>query len=216
VTYSASSSSSDDGNDDDGRHRSTVLLVRGTCHGERLNSFRSCEKGENTPARIIEVSMPTGVGGAAGEGGRQCSIRDLDAKCRLDYEQAWEHPAPRGNCNGGFAAFGGNDDDDEQLMMIALLGQGGIELFQKYSITTTTTLFPANLLLRAGYSSVYRHSPPTNTDAQSDYTRYAGFAAGRSPGLGGVIAAGRRSDYDAPQISEDGTGIRRQRRHQCS
>ena len=52
-------------------HRSTALLVGGTCHVEKPNSLGSCERGENTPARVVHVSMPTSRGGGClldGEG----------------------------------------------------------------------------------------------------------------------------------------------------
>mmetsp|Transcript_48068 Transcript_48068/g.102250 ORF Transcript_48068/g.102250 Transcript_48068/m.102250 type:complete len:522 (-) Transcript_48068:115-1680(-) len=172
---------------DDSTRRSTVLLVGGTCHVEKANSLGSCRKGENTPARVVEVSMSTEAG---------CSIHEPDAECDLKYENLWEHPNPRGDRNGGFATF-----DDKK--MIALLGQGGIELFHAH--VSNTPDHPN--LMHTTYSSVFHYSPPPKTDPRSDYARYAGFAAGSLPALGGVIAAGRRSDFDAPQRDEDGNII---------
>jgi len=172
-------------------HYSTVLLVGGTCHVEEPNSFGSCKKGENTPARVVEVSMSTNEAGG-------CSIHEPDAECHLEYTEVWEHPNPKGDRNGGFAMF-----DDQKV--VALVGQGGIELFRSIETTSTPNRLHQQNLLHTSYSSVFHHSPPANTDPRSDYARYAGFAAGHLPEKGGVIAAGRRSDYDAPQKDHDGT-----------
>ncbi|KAL7525851.1 hypothetical protein ACHAXR_003077 [Thalassiosira sp. AJA248-18] len=196
VTSSSSSSSggSNSDEDDDGSmmQHSTVLLVGGTCHVETPNSFGSCQKGENTPARVVEVTMNK----------HGCSIHNPDVECHLEYKQVWEHPDPKGDRNGGFATF--NDRN-----MIALLGQGGIELFQSVIESSIPTHSHSSMddeqsFLHTSYSSVFHHSPPSKTDPRSDYARYAGFAAGHSPSLGGVIAAGRRSDYDAPEKDANG------------
>ena len=181
--------------EDDGLHQSTVLLVGGTCHFEEPNSFGSCKKGENSPARILQVSMSKRTG---------CTIHSPDAPCHLEYTEIWEHPNPKGDRNGGFASFGNQQ-------MIALLGQGGIELFQPQSIQTDATSKDNSEgqtnFLGTSYSSAFHHIPPPKTDPRSDYSRYAGFASGKSPKLGGVVAAGRRSDYDAPQKDDDGNLI---------
>ena len=68
-----------------------------------------------------------------------------------------------------------------------LLGQGGVEIFD-----------PAEGGPSYGAVPAYRLVPPAKTDPRSDFARYAGFAAGHVPTLGSVVAAGRRSDYDAP------------------
>lgn len=179
---------------DSSTQHSTVLLVGGTCHAEKPNSLGSCKHGDNTPARIVHVSMSKEAGGG-------CSIHEPDADCNLEYTEVWEHPNPKGDRNGGFATF----DDQE---MVALLGQGGIELFESAESTTPKNnnikRVSRRKLLHSSYSSVFHDKPPTKTDPRSDYARYAGFAAGHLPTLGGVVAAGRRSDFDAPQKDSDG------------
>eukprot|EP00581_Thalassiosira_minuscula_P003364 CAMPEP_0183740118 /NCGR_PEP_ID=MMETSP0737-20130205/58783_1 /TAXON_ID=385413 /ORGANISM="Thalassiosira miniscula, Strain CCMP1093" /LENGTH=514 /DNA_ID=CAMNT_0025975103 /DNA_START=82 /DNA_END=1626 /DNA_ORIENTATION=- len=176
---------------DSSTHYSTVLLVGGTCHVEEPNSFGSCNKGENTPARVVEVRISTKDGGG-------CSIHDPYKPCSLEYTQMWQHPNPKGDRNGGFAIF--NDQK-----MIALLGQGGLEVFQSMgSSTPKRSSDGQNTFIHTSYSSVFHHAPPTKTDPRSDYARYAGFAAGSLPNRGGVLAAGRRSDYDAPQTDDNG------------
>mmetsp|Transcript_29210 Transcript_29210/g.53378 ORF Transcript_29210/g.53378 Transcript_29210/m.53378 type:complete len:566 (+) Transcript_29210:62-1759(+) len=181
-------------------HRSTVLLVGGTCHVETSNDFGSCRHGENTPARVVEVSMSTHEAGG-------CSVHQPEAECHLEYADVWEHPNPRGDRNGGFAAF-----DDGQATMIALLGQGGIELFRSNIMMATSSTTDDSQqrqqvhgqnLLHTSYSSVFHRMPPTKTDPRSDFARYAGFAAGHLSSTRGVVAAGRRSDYDAPQRDDD-------------
>ena len=170
---------------DDTTQHSTVLLVGGTCHVEKSNDFGSCNKGDNTPARVVHVTMSK-------EDGKGCSIHEPDTECTIEFTDVWEHPSPKGDRNGGFATFNGDK-------MIALLGQGGIELFQSVETDGTPSDYlkterQRRNLLHTTYSSVYHHEPPAKTDPRSDYARYAGFGAGHLPS-GGVIAAGRRSDY---------------------
>ncbi|KAL7537498.1 hypothetical protein ACHAWF_005783 [Thalassiosira exigua] len=169
--------------DDDGDRRSTILLVGGTCHVERPNEFGSCEWGENTPARVLDVLVSK-------DG---CSVDNPNAPCDLRWEQTWEHPNPRGDRNGGFASFRGGE-------AVVLLGQGGIEIFRQSHDAPDKE----GELMSLGYSPVYRHVPSAETDPRSDRARYAGFGAGRSSKLGGVVAAGRRSDYDKPRVDDDG------------
>lgn len=135
------------------------------------------------------------------EDGKGCSIHEPDKECTLEFTDVWEHPSPKGDRNGGFATFNGDK-------MITLLGQGGIELFQSVETDGTPSDYlkterQRRNLLHTTYSSVYHHEPPAKTDPRSDYARYAGFGAGHLPS-GGVIAAGRRSDYDAPQLDDKG------------
>lgn len=181
------------------QHHSTVLLVGGTCHVDQPNDFGSCKKGDNTPARVVHVTMNK-------EGG--CSIQNPEVECQLDYTEVWEHPNPQGDRNGGFATFG----DDQRI--IALLGEGGIELFQSMETidtvddeATPVIKTERRQLLHTTYSSAFHAAPPPKTDPRSDFARYAGFAAGNLPNLGGVVAAGRRTDYDAPQFDEQGNVV---------
>jgi len=179
---------------DDATQHSTVLLVGGTCHVEKPNDLGACKRGDNTPARVVYVAMNKETG---------CSIHNPDAKCNLEFNEVWEHPNPKGDRNGGFATF-----NNEK--MIALLGQGGVEIFQSVEIVDTqsmTQIERQRNLLHTAYSPVFHLSPPPKTDERSDYSRYAGFGAGHSPKLGGVIAAGRRTDYDLPQVDDDGNVI---------
>jgi len=192
--YQIDVSSNTDKSDDAVTQHSTVLLVGGTCHVEKPNDLGSCKRGDNTPARVVHVAMNKETG---------CSIHNPDAKCELEFNEVWEHPNPRGDRNGGFATF-----NNEK--MIALLGQGGIEIFQSVETVDTpsiTEIERQRNLLHTSYSPVFHLSPPPKTDERSDYSRYAGFGAGHIPKLGGVVAAGRRTDYDLPQVHDDGNVI---------
>lgn len=165
----------------------SVLLVGGTCHYNLTNSFGTCQYGENTPARVLEVTMNSNEG---------CSIHNPDAECSLEWREVWADPSPEGDRNGGFAYFGDENNDSPSVV---LLGQGGIEVFnpvlQRGGETDAST----------SYVSAYTLQPPPATDPRSDLSRYAGFGAGKLPNpIGGVIAAGRRSDWDKPQLDDGG------------
>ena len=155
---------------DEATHHTMVLLVGGTCHYETPNQFGSCVKGDNTPGRLLEV----GVSG--------CSIQTPDEECKLTWDLVWENQNPRGDRNGGFAYF-----QDAVHPSIALLGQGGVEIYHHPYQQEFEFRIPA----------------PEKIDPRSDFGRYAGFASSKTL-LGGAIAAGRRSDYDPPQIDSKG------------
>jgi hypothetical protein len=89
-----------------------VLLVGGTCHDDTPNQYGSCVIGENTPARLMEVSVSG------------CSIQHPDVECKLQWEQVWEDSNPMGDRNGGFAYFHYNPHPS-----IVLLGQGGVTIY---------------------------------------------------------------------------------------
>lgn len=161
---------------DDASATSTVLLVGGTCHVEKPNDFGSCARGTNTSATVLEVVVDLGG----------CSVARPEAECHLTWRQVWSHPQPRGDRNGGFADLG--RDSGRGGPSVVLLGQGGVEIFDP----------PAGGGASYGDTPAYRVAPPAKTDPRSDFARYAAFAAGRLPVLGGVVAAGRRSDYDRP------------------
>mmetsp|Transcript_8173 Transcript_8173/g.17758 ORF Transcript_8173/g.17758 Transcript_8173/m.17758 type:complete len:488 (-) Transcript_8173:137-1600(-) len=164
--------------DRDGRRRTEVLLAGGTCHETTPNDLGSCEYDENTPARVLRVTMDV-------EG---CSARRPEAECVLEWREEWRHPDPRGDRNGGFVAFGGEERS------VVLVGQGGVEIFARDGTDTF-----------GKYTLVYHlEATPENTDPFSDLARYAGFAAGNLRELGGVVFAGRRTDYDPPEIDADG------------
>ena len=162
-----------------------VLLVGGTCHIDKPNSLGSCKKGENTPARLLHVSP--------NENG--CSIHNPEAECDFTWELMWEHPDPKGDRNGGFATFNGQTS-------IVLTGQGGVEIFQLDQASNSNHQ-PNGEESAVHYAPAFHLEPPEKTDPRSDYSRYAGFAAGNVGSLGGVVACGRRSDYDEPQLDED-------------
>lgn len=166
-----------------------VLLVGGTCHLDKLNSLGSCEKGENTPARLLHVS--------SNENG--CSIYNPEAECDFTWELMWEHPDPKGDRNGGFATFNGQTS-------IVLTGQGGVEIFQLEQAIISNRL-PNGEESGTHFAPAFHLSPPEKTDPRSDFSRYAGFASGNVGSLGGVVACGRRSDYDEPQIDGDGNVV---------
>ena len=188
-------------------HTTTVLLVGGTCHYDETNSFGSCQKGENTPARVLEVTMSQ-----SSEGG--CSIHNSKIHCRLEWKELWVDPSPKGDRNGGFAYFG-DVSDNRSGPSVALLGQGGIEIFSPVQDAAASLLNndspndhhqqqATSLSHATAYSSQFVLPAPNTTDPRSDYARYAGYASGRIPSLGGIIAAGRRSDYDAPAKDDRG------------
>ena len=162
--------------------QSMVLLVGGTCHDDAPTQYGSCSIGENTPARLLQVSVSG------------CNIQNPNVDCNLEWTQIWQDPHPRGDRNGGFAYF-----QDDIHPSIALLGQGGIEIFQ-YSYQQQK--FKSSLV-DMNNDKEFRIPAPKKTDSRSDFSRYAGFASSKSL-LGGVIAAGRRSDYDPPQIDSEG------------
>lgn len=167
---------------DKGTHHSTVLLVGGTCHDDTPTQFGSCVKEENTPARLLQV----GVSG--------CNVHNPNVECNLDWDLVWEDQHPRGDRNGGFAYF-----QDSIHPSIALLGQGGVEIYQyPYRQGNSSSLVD---------DDEYRIPAPTKTDPRSDFSRYAGFASSRTL-LGGAIAAGRRSDFDPPQFDSEGRAKR--------
>ena len=132
---------------DDGTHHTLVLLVGGTCHYETPNQFGSCVKGNNTPARLLKV----GVSG--------CSIQTPDEECKLTWEMVWENQTPRGDRNGGFAYFQGAIHPS-----IALLGQGGVEIY--------------NYPYQQEFD--FRIPAPEKIDPRSDLGRYAGFASSKN------------------------------------
>lgn len=183
------------------KSRSTVLLVGGTCHHEVTNSFGSCRKGENTPARVVEVSMNKRAG---------CSVHYPGVPCRLQWRETWTDPDPKGDRNGGFAKF--NDDDaaatkSNASPSIVLVGQGGVEVYDHVrasNVLRNRSTSDRRHRASTEYSFSFRLRPPKKTDPRSDFARFAGFAAGRSPAVGGIVAAGRRSDFDPPQ--RDGNG----------
>ena len=166
-----------------------VLLVGGTCHIDKPNSLGSCEKGENTPARLLHVSSND----------QGCSIHNPHAECDFTWELMWEHPDPQGDRNGGFATFNGQTS-------IVLTGQGGVEIFQLEQANASNQR-PSGEESGAHYVPAFHLAPPEKTDPRSDYARYAGFASGNVGSLGGVVACGRRSDYDKPQLDGDGNAV---------
>ena len=101
------------GNTSEATHKSQILLVGATCHHDDVNDFGACTPDENTPARILNVSI---------EG---CSMHHPDIPCQLKWTQDWVHPSPYGDRNGGFVDFELGDHS------FALLGQGGIEVWGK-------------------------------------------------------------------------------------
>jgi hypothetical protein len=173
----APSSRSSSSTYDDSTH-TMVLLVGGTCHEDTPNKYGSCVIGENTPARLLEVNVSG------------CSIQYPDVECKLEWEQIWEDPHARGDRNGGFAYF-----QDTLHPSIALLGQGGVEIFHPYQ-QEMSRLVDMN-------DAEFRIPAPEKIDPRSDFARYAGFASSKTL-LGGAIAAGRRSDYDPPQVDSKG------------
>jgi hypothetical protein len=170
IDAAPSSRSSSSSSDDIITHTTKVLLVGGTCHDDAPTQYGSCVMGENTPARLLEVNVSG------------CSIQNPDVECKLEFEQIWEDPHARGDRNGGFAYF-----QDTLHPSIALLGQGGVEIYDPYSRN----------------DDEFRIAAPEKIDPRSDFARYAGFASSKTL-LGGAIAAGRRSDYDPPQVDSKG------------
>ena len=157
-----------------------VLLVGGTCHVDTPTQYGSCVIGENTPARLLEVDVSG------------CSIQNPDVECKLEWEEVWEDPHARGDRNGGFAYF-----EDTLHPSIALLGQGGVEIYHHSYQQEPSSLVDMNY-------DEFRIPAPDKIDPRSDYARYAGFASSATL-LGGAIAAGRRSDYDPPQVDSKGS-----------
>mmetsp|Transcript_4857 Transcript_4857/g.10563 ORF Transcript_4857/g.10563 Transcript_4857/m.10563 type:complete len:629 (+) Transcript_4857:57-1943(+) len=185
-----------------------ILLVGGTCHYNETNSFGACQPGDNTAARVLHVTMD-------GDG---CSVLRPDDECNLTWEEVWLDDHPNGDRNGGFAYFGHTTMEPS----VVLLGQGGVEIFhptlqtdehstQQQTRQHASTYHNSNSdnindCRRSNnyYTEAFHLAPPNKTDERSDFARYAGFAAGYLPSIGGIIAAGRRSDFDAPQRDDDG------------
>jgi len=161
-------------------HHTMVLLVGGTCHDDTPTQYGSCVMEENTPARLLEVGVSDG-----------CNIQNPDVECMLEWELVWEDPHARGDRNGGFAYF-----QNSVHPSIALLGQGGVEIYHHPYQQDKSSLVDMN-------DDDFRIPAPTKIDPRSDFSRYAGFASSKTL-LGGAIAAGRRSDYDPPQVDSKG------------
>lgn len=115
-----------------------------------------------------------------------CSVTNPDAECYLDYDRVWMHDNPQGDRNGGFITTASSDDS------FALLGQGGCEIY-KYNGDT--------------YELSFSLASDANEDPRSMMSRYAGFAAGYNPKLGGMLAAGRRTEWDEPTRDSNGDYI---------
>ena len=115
-----------------------------------------------------------------------CSVTNPDAECNLDFDRIWIHDDPKGDRNGGFITTASSDDS------FALLGQGGCEIFRFNGDT---------------YEPSFSLATAANDDPRSMMSRYAGFAAGYNPKLGGMLAAGRRTEWDEPEKDSNGDYI---------
>lgn len=177
IPPSSSKSTTTDANNNT-THHTMVLLVGGTCHDDTPTQYGSCKEYENTPARLLEISVSG------------CSIHHPDTECKLEWELSWEDPNPKGDRNGGFAYF-----RNDRHPSIALLGQEGVEIYS-YPYHNVRWLIDME-------DHEYNIPAPEKTDPRSDFSRYAGFAATKSL-LGGTIVAGRRTDYDPPQTDAEG------------
>lgn len=207
------------------QHSTRVLLVRGTCESNETNSFGSCQDGENSAARVLEVTMSAGeqrsINGSEGikssDNVDGCSIHNPDVVCHLQWKELWVDPNPKGDRNGGFAYFdqmnsnesNTNESDYAPSLSnsrrrtsiepsIILLGQGGIEIFNPPATNSDNYSY---------YSLSFHLTPPNKTSDRSDLTRYAGFTAGYLSPYGGIITAGRCNDYDVPERDANGNAI---------
>ncbi|KAL7471240.1 hypothetical protein ACHAXS_011548 [Conticribra weissflogii] len=204
-----------------------ILLVGGTCHYDEPNSFGSCRPGENTAARVLHVAMDR-------DG---CSVIRPDDECNLTWEEVWLDDHPNGDRNGGFAHFGQMMSEPSVVLLgqggvevyhpvlqgdeqSGRLQQQSRQREEKQQLTQRQIWQRANTdhhsrstnindggKCNNHYAEAFRLTPPDKTDERSDLARYAGFAAGYLPSTGGIIAAGRRSDYDAPQRDDDGNVV---------
>ena len=154
--------------------RTKVLLVGGTCTKPDRNDFGGCTPLGASTPARVFVVSMSRYG---------CSITNPDAECYLDYDPIWIHDDPQGDRNGGFISTASSDDS------FALLGQGGCEIY-KFDGDT--------------YDLSFNLASVANEDPRSMKSRYAGFAAGYNPKLGGMLAAGRRTEWDEPEKDANG------------